>query len=446
LEPRALAKAADLMAAGDFVAALAEYSVLAAAQPEKVSLQFQAGLAALGAGDAAAVERWFNGAIETAVAAPNASQLLNQAITNLDDFVTGNPDVDGRAIRRQLEAAILAAQANDPAAAFADGSAALAVGDKAAAEALFDRGLSLSSDRRYFAPLKKAVFDLLAYPADDAAPIISLVREQLAGLTAAATDESDVAVAFDLATIAVAVQDWVTAGQWYNEAIRRTAVNNQYPTLRATRSDLYQLWSVTDVTSGRIMAAMEAAYLDQLAAYPSLNNDQLYWRFRAWFKYGLGLSAYRLDAEMEAAAALQAGQADADFAFDLNPGDNAYVQSYLTESAWGWYNITRGDDAYVVGDFTTALDFYERAVQAIQPERNNDAKADAITAVFKAALASVQLAQFDEAADWVEEGIQRADLYQRPNDINNFREQLIQIQESRPEWAVEIEGLLELLP
>jgi hypothetical protein len=66
--------------------------------------------------------------------------------------------------------------------------------------------------------------------------------------------------------------------------------------------------------------------------------------------------------------------------------------------------------------------------------------------VFKAALASVQLAQFDEAADWVEEGIQRTDLYERPNDINTFRDQLTQIQESHPEWAAEIAGLLELLP
>lgn len=445
LEPRALARAAAMMANGDFTAALAEYSVLAAAQPEKASIQFQAGLAALGAGDAAAVEFWFDGGIETAVAAANASQLLNQAIANLDDFLIANPDVDGRAIREQLQAALLAAQANDPAAAFADGLAALTDGDQVAAEALFERGLTLSSDRRYFSPIKKAVFDLLAYPADEAAPIFSLTGEQLAGLTAVATDETDVAAAFDLATIAVVVEDWAAAGAWYNEAIRRTALNNQYPTLRATRADFYQLWSVTGVTSPQIITAMEAALPDQLAAYPDLEEAQLYWRFRAWFKYGLGLSAYRLDADTAAAAALQSGQADAGISFDLNPGDNAYVQSYLTESAWGWYNITRGDDAYIAGDFAAALDFYEQAVQTIKPERNNDAKADAITAVFKAALASVQLAQFDEAANWVEEGIVRADLYQRPNDINNFRDQLIQIEEAHPEWVVEIAGLLELL-
>jgi hypothetical protein len=435
-----------MMANGDFAAALAEYSVLAAAQPEKVSLQFQAGLAALGAGDAAAAEFWFNAGIETAVPAPNASQLLNQALTNLDNFLTANPDVDGRAVRQQLGVALLAVQANDPSVTFADGLAAVAAGKKTEAEALFERGLALSSERRYYAPVKKAVFDLLAYPADDAAPILSLVQEQLAGLTAVATDETDVAAAFDLAYVAVVVEDWAAAGVWYNEAVRRTALNNQYSILRASRADFYQLWPITGVTSRQIVTAMEAALPEQLAAYPDLKDTQLYWRFRAWFKYGLGLSAYRLDADTAAVAALRSGQADADISFALNPGDNAYVQSYLTESAWGWYNITRGDDAYAAGDFAAALNFYELAVKAIKPERNNDAKAEAITAVFKAALASVQLAQFDEAADWVEAGIQRTDFYERPNDINTFRDQLTQIQESHPEWAAEIAGLLELLP
>ena len=446
LEPRALNKASDLMASGEFAAALNEFRLLAEAQPEKISLKFQAGLAALGAGDATATEFWFKAGIETAVAAPNASQLLNQALSNLDDFLTANPDVDGRAIRKQLEAALLAAQANDPSAAFADGLAALTVGSEAEAEALYERGMALSSERRYFAPLKKAVFDLLAYSADDAAPILSVVREQLAGLTAVATDETDVAAAFDLAYIAAVVEDWATVGQWYNEAIRRTALNNQYPVLRATRTDFYQIWPMTGVTSRQIITAMEAALPDQLAAYPDLADAQLYWRFRAWFKYGLGLSAYRLDADADAAAALKSGQADADISFDLNPGDNAYVQSYMTESAWGWYNITRGDDAYAVGDYAEARDYYELAVQAIKPERNNDAKAEAITAVFKAALASVQLAQFDEAVNWIEEGIQRAGLYERSNDVDNFRGQLRQLQESHSNWAADIEGLLELLP
>lgn len=445
LEPRALAKAADWMAAGQFEAALAEYSLLANAQPDKISLKFQAGLAALGAGDAAAAERWFGEGIGTAVSAPNATQLLNQALANLDEFLADNPDVDGRAIREQLEAALLAAQANDPSAAFAAGWTALTGGNYTEAEALYERGLTLSAERSYFVPLKTAVSNLLAYPDDDAAPILALVRQRLGGLTAAATDETNVAAAFDLAYVAIAVEDWATAGRWTNEAIRRTAVNNQYPTLRATRGDFYQLWGITGVTSRQIVAAMEAALPEQLAAYPDLNEDQLYWRFRAWFKYGLGLSAYRLDDETAAAEALQSGQADADIAYDLNPGNNAYVQSYLTESAWGWYNVTRGDDAYTAGDFAAALGFYALAVQAIQPERNNDSKADAVTAVFKAALASVQLEQFEWAADWVEEGVRRAELYGRPNDITTFREQLTQLQQARSELAEEIETLLELL-
>jgi hypothetical protein len=285
----------------------------------------------------------------------------------------------------------------------------------------------------------------LTYSADNVEPILSLVRQNLDGLTAAATDETDVSAAFDLAYVAAAVEDWTTAGQWYNEAVRRTVVNNQYPTLRATRGDFYQLWGETGVTSRQIVAAMEAALPEQLAAYPDLNSDQLYWRFRAWFKYGLGLSAYRLDAETAAAEALQSGQADADIAYDLNPGDNAYVQSYLTESAWGWYNVTRGDDAYTAGDFATALGFYAQAVEAIQPERNNDSKGDAVTAVFKAALASVQLEQFEWAADWIEEGVRQAELYGRPNDITTFREQLTQLQQARSELAEEIEVLLASL-
>ncbi len=445
LEPRALAKASDAMAAGEFAAALNEYSVLAEAQPEKASIQFQAGLAALGAGDTAEAERWFDEGIDTAVAAPNAGQLLSQALTNLDNFLADNPNVDGRTLREKLEAAQIAAQATNPAVSFADGLAALAGGSSTEAEVLFARGLELSADRQYFGPLKTAVFELLAYPEQEAEPVFELVRGEMAALTAVATAESDVAAAFDLAYIAVVVEDWATAGAWYNEAIRRTVINNQYPILRATRADFYQLWGITGVTSNRILAAMEDALPDQLAAHPDLNENQLYWRFRAWFKYGLGLSAYRLDADTAAAAALQSGQADADIAFGLHP-DNAYVQSYLTEGAWGWFNISRGDDAYAAGDYETALTYYELAAQAYKPERNSDAKAESILAAFKAGAAAVQVEEFDQAADWTKEGVQLTQLYDRPGDVATARNVLLQIKEAHPAWADEIDNLLELLP
>jgi tetratricopeptide (TPR) repeat protein len=446
LEPRALAKASDFMASGDFAEALNEYSLLAAAQPEKASLRFRAGLAALGAGDTAEAERWFDEAIETAVSAPNAGQLLSQALSNLDNFLADNPNVDGRAIREKLEAAQVAAQATNPAVSFADGLAALADGSLTEAEALYKRGLELSADRRYFVPLKTAVFELLAYPEQEAEPVFELVREELEDLTAVATAESDVAAAFELAYIAVVVEDWPTAGAWYNEAIRRTVVNNQYPTLRATREDFYQLWGITGVTSNRILAAMEDALPDQLAAHPDLNENQLYWRFRAWFKYGVGLSAYRLDEETAAAAALRSGQPDADIAYALDAGGNAYVKSYLTEGAWGWYNVIRGDDAYKVGEYEEARGFYELAAQAYRPDRNNDAKAEAILAALRASFASVYLEEFDQAASWLGEGLRLIELYDRPEDIALARNELVQLAADLPELAAEIEDLLALLP
>ncbi|MEJ2748629.1 MAG: hypothetical protein P8183_12105 [Anaerolineae bacterium] len=212
-----------------------------------------------------------------------------------------------------------------------------------------------------------------------------------------------------------------------------------------SRADFYQLWDITGVTSDQILAAIETALPEQLAAYPDLNNDQLYWRFRAWFKYGLGLSAYRLDADTAAAAALQSGQADADIAFSLNT-DNAYVQSYLTEGAWGWFNIVRGDDAYTTGDYATALTFYELAAQAYKPDRNNDAQAESILAAFKAGAAAVQVEEFDRAADWYKAGVQSAQLYDRAGDIATARNVLTQISEAHPAWAAEIDNLLELLP
>ncbi|MCB9419240.1 MAG: hypothetical protein H6667_05520 [Ardenticatenaceae bacterium] len=444
LEPRALAKASDAMATGDFAAALNEYSVLAEAQPDKASIQFQAGLAALGLEDESAVN-WFEQGIATAVAAPNATQLLTQALTNLDAFLAAHPNVDGRTLREKLNAAILSSQANDPDRAFADGLAALAAGNQTEADALYQRGLTLAAEKRYVTAVKTAVFALLAYPPNQIEPILSLVRKQMGVLTAVTTDETDTAAAFDLAYVAVVAQDWPTAGQWYNEAIRRTAVNNQYPILRASRADFYQLWGITGVTSDQILTAMEAALPEQLAAYPDLNNAQLYWRFRAWFKYGLGLSAYRLDADSAAAAALKSGQADADIAFSLHP-DNAYVQSYLTEGAWGWFNISRGDDAYAASDYETALTYYELAAQSYKPERNNDAKAEAILAAFKAGAAAVQVTAFDQAADWYKEGVQLAQLYNRPDDIATARSVLTQIRGSHPAWGDEIGNLLELLP
>lgn len=445
LEPRALERAAGFMAEGDFAAALEVYSLLATALPDDVALKFQAGLAALGTGDEAVTKGWFDAVTDTAVTQSNAIPLLEQAITILDAFLAEHPDVDGCAYQEQMETALLAAQANDPTNAFADGLAALAVGRSADAAALFERGLTLSAERGYFGPLKTAVYELRTYPAAAVDPILALVRDNLQRVTAVATVETDVAAAFDLATIAVAVRDWETAGIWYNEGIRRTVFNNQYPTLRATRDDFYRLWSVTGVTSNRILAGMEAALPTQLAAYPDLETDQLYWRFRAWFKYGLGLVAYRLDSEAAAVAALKSGQQDADIAYALDIGGNTYVQSYLTEGAWTWYNVVRGDDAYAAGDFAAALGFYELAVQANNPDRNNDAKIEGVTAVFKAALASVQLEQFEQAADWVEAGLERAARYDQLGEITAFRNQLMQLGEAQPEWADEIDELLAML-
>jgi tetratricopeptide (TPR) repeat protein len=229
-------------------------------------------------------------------------------------------------------------------------------------------------------------------------------------------DTVDAAV--KLALIAVIRDDIPGAAQWFNEAIRRISVDpNQYTSrLRASREHLRAFWAIRGVNSDEILAEMEAQLPGQLEAHPELQEEGYYWQYRAWFKYHLGLSAFRLGAEAAANALLESAQPDASRAYDISD-EHAYVYTYLPEAAWGWYHVERGDDYVLRGDLSAALADYEAAFTLIVPDENNIAPAEKTDAAFSAGLTALKLGQFERGATWYGEGIALVEAYAGDDNV-----------------------------
>ena len=337
-------------------------------------------------------------------------------------------------------------QEQDPATFFSDGLAALQTGDVPAAMTLYQNGLDWAIRQERLAAVGTAVSDLLPLPADQTARIYPLFEGAFPQLGQVGEGDERVETAVTLGLIATALEEYDDAALWFNEAIRRTFLDNsQYGQLRQSRNNLRAMWIVTGVNSDEILRAIRAQLPEQLRAYPELAGEGFYWRYRAWFKYGLGLSAFRLSAETAAAAALKSAQADADQAYAINAGSQTYAKTYLEEAAWGWYHLERGDDFYAAGDFKAALDDYENAADLIQPAANSDAGSEATLAAFKSGLTAVQLADFEGAADWYAAGLERAVRFDAPDQVENARDELLTVQAARSELADEIEELLGIL-
>jgi len=226
------------------------------------------------------------------------------------------------------------------------------------------------------------------------------------------SEADTVDTAVKLALIAVARDDIPEAAQWFNEAIRRTSIDrSQYTSrLKASRDHLRALWAISGVNSDDILAEMEAQLPGQLEAHPELQEEGYHWRYRAWFKYHLGLSAFRLGAEAAANALLQSAQADASRAYDIST-DHADVYTYLPESAWGWYHVERGDDYVLQENLSAALADYEAAFKLIVPDDNSIAPAEKTDAAFSAGLTALKLGRLRRGATWYAEGIASVEEY-----------------------------------
>ncbi len=140
------------------------------------------------------------------------------------------------------------------------------------------------------------------------------------------------------------------------------------------------------------------------AQAPELEQNGSFWGYRAWLKYHLGMSAFRLGDETAARALLDSGIKDAARAYDIS-ANHQNVYTYLPESAWGWYHVERGDDAYARGDLTAALEDYEAAFDLIEPMENGDAKSEKTIAAFRAGHTALRLAQPERAVRWYQRAV-----------------------------------------
>jgi tetratricopeptide (TPR) repeat protein len=149
--------------------------------------------------------------------------------------------------------------------------------------------------------------------------------------------------------------------------------------------------------------------LDALFAQaPEMEANGFFWRYRAWLKYHLGLSAFRLGDEAAARVMLDSGIRDATRAREV-AADNQSVFTYLRESAWGWYHVERGDAAAAHGDLPAALADYQFAFNLIQPKENADARKEKTQAAFRAGLAAMKLGRPERAAQWYHQGVTAAE-------------------------------------
>ncbi|MGD8585278.1 MAG: hypothetical protein PVJ75_08010, partial [Chloroflexota bacterium] len=283
------------------------------------------------------------------------------------------------------------------------------------------------------------------------AELNALVTDAWSDLAASIADDTVVREAFDLALIAVLMDDGQAAGQWFNEGIRRTKGTDFNPILRQVgRYEMRDLWQLASDLGRQIgddfIAAMDAQLPALLEQYPELQDDGEFWRFRGWFKYYIGLAVFHAGDETFAREALDSGQPDATRAGELGAGGSYDIQTYLPESAWGWYHIERGDILYGDRDFESALEYYEKAAEFITPDRNALAYEESTQAAFSAARTAVALADFDLALSWYEEGMTRASATNNEQGlVSDALKALDELLQEMPELAEEAEPLREML-
>ena len=448
LAPRAMERGETDLAAGRYEEALSEFTLVAENQPENVRAAFQAGLAALASGERELAERWYRSALEAAAEDENNVQLLTEALADLDDLLAEQPGLEAASLRRELASTLEAFRSQDPDTAFAQGLAALQEGRQQEAAEFYRRGLDLSVEQASFNAAAAALLELRAQAASyPITPTLSVFKTEFPQLERAAADQSLVEAAFKLGLIATALDAPSEAAEWYNKAVRRTTVEGDYPSLLASRGDLMELWASTGVTLDDLLVHMERQLPDQMVEHPDLEENGLYWRYRAWFRYHLGLAAFRLGAEAAAEEALRLAQVDAERAEEVEPGAHTFVHTYLPEAAWAWYHLARGDDHTDAEEFAAALADYEAAAALINPVANDTAREEAALAAFRAALTSARLGDIEQAAEWYEEGVRRATQYEKQELLDDARADLEALVAAEPDLLDQddVETLLEIL-
>ncbi|MFQ5421094.1 MAG: tetratricopeptide repeat protein, partial [Anaerolineae bacterium] len=414
-----LARGDGFFAAGAYQKALDYYALVADRQPDHAGAAMQAGLAALALGDGAGALTFYQSGIERAMATGEETA-VQSALASLQNFLLDHPETNGQPVLDLFRASgVDLDKATTAAIAFTMAEMAAKQGEMNDAIGYTQEGIKLAAVEDDLAVVAAAVLGMDDLSDNARQRLLAIFAENWSTLASLAKDETEATAAFKLGLLASALGNDSAAGTWYNEAIRRAAMQANYPPIRQSREDLRLLWTAVGVNSNGILTQIERQLPDQLKTYPDLSQNDLYWRYRAWFKFGLGLSAFVLDEERAAQTALASAQKDAAAAYGLAEAGNTYVQSYMTEGAWGWYYMQRGDRYFDEGNFQQALADYETAVSLYKPDTNSDAQDEIAEAAFKAGLAAYALGDSAKAKTWYETG--QALISQYGSDSNGMK-------------------------
>ena len=373
-----------------------------------------AGRGALEAGELDRATRWFDVSLALTSRIGVSPLELYGELKDLEAWLAAHPEAEADPLRRVRELAIQGARTQNPAVGtFLDGLSALRTERIGDATEDYRRAVEEALAQGDLASIAAAAIALRYEPGHNAGPLLDLLRDALPRVEEAARSEKlagSVDAAVRTAVLAAALENTPAAGRWLNEATRRTTKDTvqYYPAFYPARDHLKALWAATGVTSDILLAQMDGQLDELFAQAPELEHNGSFWDYRAWLKYHLGLSAFRLGNAAAARALLDSGVKDATRAHDIS-ASHQYVYTYLPESAWGWYHVERGDDAYARGDLTAALQEYEAAFGLIEPKENSDAKSEKTTAAFRAGHTALRLAQPERAAEWYQRAVKLAE-------------------------------------
>ncbi len=370
---------------------------------------------ALAAGDVDRAMQWFD--VSLALAARTGISPLEtySELEKLGAWLAAHPEAEADALRRLRERTLQAARTQSAAVAtFLDGLAALKADRIGDATELYRQGVEQALAQGDLASIAAAATALRYEPDHDAGPVFDSLRQALPRVEQAARSEAlsgSVDAAVRTAVLAAALEDaqhpgFATAGWWLNETARRTAKDTLqfYPALYPARDHFRTLWAATGVRDDDLLAGMDGQLDELFSQAPEAEQDGLFWRYRAWLKYHVGLSAFRLNNETAAQALLQSGMGDATRANQISDS-HRNVYTYLPESGWGAYHVERGDAAFAQGNLAAALADYEAAFNLIKPKDNSGSTSQKVIAAFRAGYTALQLGQLERAASWYQQAI-----------------------------------------
>ncbi|MFO7538909.1 MAG: hypothetical protein R6X32_12760 [Chloroflexota bacterium] len=304
-------------------------------------------------------------------------------------------------------------------AAFKAGLAALALGDRAAAERWYETGLERASELEDEAAVQEAALALqettAVADADRSASMTTYFGADWQFVPVTPT------AAFDLALAAVTQADYAEAGHYYELGLRLAAEADDWPAAReaatALRDYLLANGSLANGPLANEGVAVTAVYwplypawtADVEPAVADLETPDRYWRFRADFSLRFITEPFKQRPpgnEADYEIIFRQIIADAAQAAALSDGHRPRYEFYRDANI-GWLYLQRAEWAYEAGDYAEATVDYGTALERIQPQTRS-ATNDYISAAFGRALTALVLEEAATARTWFNTGLELA--------------------------------------